>query len=103
MPHIDDLALRTVWLNNGISPFARPVAAITAFVTSLPARAANAFTGWDAGSPARAHDHWYGRPEWELRKQEERYAHATDLANLEGMERAFDRREGESMRYWERR
>ncbi|MEO6566963.1 MAG: hypothetical protein ABIO63_13145, partial [Casimicrobiaceae bacterium] len=91
MPHVDDLTLRTDWLNNGTSPFARPVAAVTALVQSLPTRAAAAFTRWNAGRHAQPGDHWYTRPDWEMRKQEERYARATDLAQLEGMERAFDR------------
>lgn len=101
MRHVDNLTLRTDWLNNGTSPFARPVAAITTLVRSLPARAAAAFTRWNAGRNAQPGDHWYARPDWEMRKQEERYARATDLAELEGMERAFDRREGDSLRNWE--
>ena len=97
MPHVDDLAPRAHWLNNGISPFARPVAAISIWVQSIPARVSTAFATWNAGSLTSSLDHWYDRPEWEMRKQEDRYTRATDLADLEGMEREFNRRDGSSI------
>jgi hypothetical protein len=96
MPHVDhQMSLRNTWVDHGLSPFARPVAAITHFVQSLPTRAGAAVTGWST----RRHP----RPDGDARLQEERYAGATDSAELEGMQRAFDRREGDSFRHWEAR
>jgi hypothetical protein len=95
MPHVDQLSLRNTWVDHGTSPFAAPVAAITHFVQSLPTRAGAAVTGWNT----RRHT----RPDREARQEDERYAGAADPAQLEGMQRAFDRSEGDSFRNWEAR
>jgi len=96
MPHVNhQLSLRNTWVDHGTSPFARPVAAITAFVQALPTRAGAAVSGWST----RRHV----RPDGEARLQEERYAGAADTAQLEGMQRAFDRSEGDSFRNWDTR
>lgn len=96
MPHVDhQMSLRTTWVDHGTSPFARPVAAITEFVQSLPARAGAAVTGWST----RRQPHL----DPEARLQEQRYAGAADPAQLEGMQRAFERSEGDSFRNWDAR
>ena len=95
MPHVDQLSLRNTWVDHGTSPFAGPVAAITHFVQSLPTRAGAAVTGWNG----RRHT----RSDPEARLQEERFAGAADPGQLEGMQRAFDRSEGDSFRHWEAR
>ena len=95
MPHEDQLSMRNTWVDHGTSPFARPVAAITHFVQSLPTRAGAAVSGWNT----RRHT----RPDREARRHEERYAGAADSAELEGMQRAFDRQDGDSFRHWEAR
>lgn len=103
MPHVNHLPIRTHWVDHGTSPFAQPVAAITAFVQTLPTRARAAFLAWRTGR----RDRWSGgtRPhaDWESRRQEQRLADAPDLAALEGLQRAFDRRDGDSMRNWDQR
>ncbi len=96
MPHVDQqLSSRNAWVEQGTSPFARPVAAITEFVQSLPTRAGAAVTGWSTRRPPPL--------DREARLQEQRYAGAVDPAQLEGMQRAYDRSEGDSFRNWESR
>jgi hypothetical protein len=92
MPHVDQLSLRNTWVDHGTSPFAAPVAAITHFVQSLPTRAGAAIHGWSV----RRHL----RQDREAHQQEARYAGASDPAQLEVMQRDFDRSEGDSFRNW---
>jgi hypothetical protein len=65
---------------SGESRFTRPVAAITAFVQRLAAR-------WHDMPPAPR-----ARREREIRALEEEFARATDHADLERRQRAYDRR-----------
>ncbi len=95
MSHGDRLSSRTTWVDHGTSPFARPVAAITHFVQSLPTRAGAAVTRLNTRRQARA--------DGEARLHEERYAGAADPAELEFMQRAFDRQDRDSFRHWEAR
>ena len=96
MPHVDQqLSLRSTWVDHGTSPFATSVGAITEFVQSLPTRAGAAVTGWST----RRHS----RLDAEARLQDERYAGAVDSAQLEGMQRAFDRQDDDSFRNWDAR
>ena len=60
-----------------------------------------AFQHWRERQRDRVFGRAAPRGEWELRQQEERYAGATDLQELERMERAFDRRDGGGVRDWE--
>ena len=99
MPHVDGMCLHAGWTQPGQSRFARPVAAVTAFVRTLAERVR-------AGSrnrvPARG-----GKPppaariELEVRQLEEYYARATDVDDLERMERDWNRRDGGGMRSWD--
>lgn len=84
MPHVDTLSLRTPLSTRGDSRFARPVAAITAFVRRLARRAALAH---DPVTPRI-------RQDLDVRELEERFAHAHDHGDLERMERDFNRRDG---------
>jgi len=79
MPHVDGMSLVPGYRRSGESPFAAPVAAITSVVVS-----------------------WFehARKSWEIRKRGEDYARATDLPDLERMERDWDRRDGGGMRTW---
>lgn len=93
MPHVDHpISPRTTWVDHGTSPFARPVAAITEFVQSLPTRAGAVVAGWGTRRQPGLDP--------ETRLQEQRYAGAADPAQLESMQRAFERSEGDSFRNW---
>ncbi|MFO1303084.1 MAG: hypothetical protein U1F54_05090 [Burkholderiales bacterium] len=81
MPHVDAFTLRPYFARNGQSRFARPVAAITAFVKRVIA----------APSPAPAAPRI--RQDMEVRAIEDAMRHAVDHADLERMERAYDRRD----------
>ena len=76
MPHVDGALISTLWTAGGQSRFARPVAAITAYVTRTfgPAR------------PSATADR-------ETRQHEAPYAAASDVHDLERMQRDGDRRD----------
>jgi hypothetical protein len=65
------------------------------------AKFGRAFQDWRERQRDRVFGRVVRRREWELRQQEERYARATDLQDLERMERAFDRRDAGGVRDWE--
>jgi hypothetical protein len=88
MPHLDSLMLRSPFH----SPFARPVAAITRFVKRLGDALAHA-----GAQPPKPRI----RQDLDVRRYEDQYARAIDHADLERMERAFDRREAEGLRMWD--
>jgi hypothetical protein len=100
LPHVDQLSLRNTWVGHGTSPFAAPVAAITHFVQSLPVRAGRALTAWSSHRRAHPVGGRLAGADWESRLHEDRLSRAAGLAELEGMERAFDRREADSVRNW---
>jgi hypothetical protein len=99
MPHVDGMCLRAGWTERGQSRFARPVAKVTEFVRALGDRARAAFAQRSAspGRPPRSH----ALNELEVRRLEERYASATDVHDLERMERDWNRRDGGGMRSWD--
>ena len=80
MPHVDTLSLPAASLRMRESPFARPVAAVTAFVV-------RAFRPW--------------RKSAEVRDLEAALARAADHRDLERMQREWDRRDGGGMRGWD--
>jgi hypothetical protein len=100
MSHVDQLSLRNTWVGHGTSPFAAPVAAITHFVQSLPVRTGRALTAWSPRRRACPPGGSHTGADWESRLHEDRLSRAAGLAELEGMERAFDRREVDSVRSW---
>lgn len=65
------------------------------------ARFLSAFAQWRERQRDRVFGPHVARPEWEMRLQEDAYARATDVHDLERMERAFDRRDGGGMRDWD--
>jgi hypothetical protein len=65
------------------------------------ARFVVAFAQWRERQRDRVFGPHVPRKEWELRRQEEHYARAADLQDLERMERAFDRRDAGGVREWE--
>ncbi len=75
--------------------------AATAGFWQRHARFGRAFQDWRERQRDRVFGRRVRRREWELRQQEERYARATDLQELERMERAFDRRDAGGVRDWE--
>lgn len=81
MPHLDSLTLRATFARDGQSRFAQPVAAITAFVQR-----------WLTAP-------WHVRPvprirqDLEVRAVEDAMGRAVDHADLERLERAYDRRD----------
>jgi hypothetical protein len=98
MPHVDGLSLRTGWTERGQSPFAQPVAKVTEFALALGdhVRAALAKLRPDGGGPPPR-----ARNEMQVRLLEEFYSRATDVHDLERMERDWNRRDGGGMRSWE--
>jgi len=89
MPHLDALTLRNAWTSRrAYSPFARPVAAVTAIVI----RWADALR---APTKPRL------RQDIEVRSLEERLGHASDLHDLERMERAYARRDAGGTGGWD--
>jgi len=80
MPHVDGFSLPSVPIPVRESPFAQPVAAVTAFV---------------AGAFRRS------RKPAEIRDLEAAHARAADHRDLERMQREWDRRDGGGMRSWE--
>jgi hypothetical protein len=99
MPHVDGMCLRAGWTERGQSRFARPVAKVTEFVRTLSDRARAAFTQRSAGPGRPPPSHALN--ELEVRRLEERYASATDVHDLERMERDWNRRDGGGMRSWD--
>jgi hypothetical protein len=101
MPHVDGMSLPPGIRREGESRFAEPVAAITAAVISSYDHVRTAFARWQARRSEQALLRSYARKSWEIRKRDEDYARATDLADLERMERDWDRRDGGGMRTWD--
>ena len=99
MPHVDGMCLRAGWTERGQSRFAQPVARMTAFALALGnhVRAVLAKLRPAGGGPPRSR----ARSEMQVRLLEEFYARATDVHDLERMERDWDRRDGGGMRIWE--
>lgn len=91
--HADTLSLPVTCPRPGDSRFARPVAIITAVVR----KAGDAV--WSLVSPHSEAPTPRSAQELAVRGCEERYVRATDHADLERMQRAFDRRDGD--RAWE--
>lgn len=93
MPHTnaDTFSLHNVFVRNGESRFARPVAAITCHALALRDSIANAFTTHTAPVTPRI------RQDMDVRALEEQLARAVDHGHVERLERAFDRREAEGV------
>jgi len=87
MSHHDALNLRISWPSRGQSLFARPVAAITAFVRRHVDKSRR--------EPSRI------AQDLEMLAMEESLGQASDVADLERMQRAYDRREAGGVRAWE--
>ena len=79
MPHLDVLSLRVSFNNQSL--FARPVAAVTNFVQRFLSKSFHSPT-----APRIVQD-------LEVRRLEEAFGHASDLGDLERMERDYDRRD----------
>ena len=79
MPHLDALSLRGSL--NGQSLFARPVAAITSFVQRYLSKSFHSPT-----APRIVQD-------LEVRRLEEAFRNASDVHDIERMERDYDRRD----------
>jgi len=96
MLHVDGMLLRNVWSARGQSRFARPVAAVTAFARRAVGAIAASVKQWHerTPNPPRA------CKELAIRELEEHYARATDLHDLERMQRDWNRRDGGGMRSW---
>ena len=101
MPHVDGISLMPGYRRSGESRFAGPVAAITSLVVSSYEHARTALARWQARRSEQALLRSYARKSWEIRKRDEDYARATDLPDLERMERDWDRRDGGGMRTWD--
>jgi len=101
MPHVDGMSLVPGYRRSGESPFAAPVAAITSVVVSWLEHARTTLARRQARRSEQALLRSYARKSWEIRKRDEDYAHATDLPDLERMERDWDRRDGGGMRTWD--
>ena len=80
MPHVDAFSLPRATLPVRESPFARPVAAVTAFV---------------AGALRSA------RKASDVRDLEASHARAADHRDLERMQREWEQRDGGGMRSWD--
>lgn len=95
MPHLHAETLPLpAYRRPGESRFAQPVAAITAAVDKVRARIAQVVALRTTPTPPRI------RQDLEVRALEERFARATDHGDLERMERAFDRRDGDRAWDW---
>ena len=92
MPHLDALSLRTPFTSRGQSRFARPVAAITAFVRHWTRAMGKPFN-----APATPRI----RQDLEVRALEEYFGRASDFADFERMERDYERRDAGGMRSWD--
>lgn len=92
--HADTLSLPVTYRRAGESRFARPVAAITAVVQNVRAKLAEVVAQHTGPVVPRI------RQDIDVRALEERFAQATDHGDLERMERAFDRREGDRAWDW---
>jgi hypothetical protein len=101
MPHVDGMSLSPGFRQSGESRFAGPVAAITSVVVASLENARTALARWRARRSEQALLRSYARKSWETRKRDEDYARATDLPDLERMERDWDRRDGGGMRTWD--
>ena len=86
---------------NAAAAYGRCAAAITAAVISSYDHVRTAFARWQARRSEQALLRSYARKSWEIRKRDEDYARATDLADLERMERDWDRRDGGGVRNWD--
>lgn len=95
MPHMtaDSFSFRNVFVRNGESRFARPVAAITGYAMALRDRTVSAFAARGAVAAPRLRED----RDMDVRALEEDLAHASDHGHVERIQRAFDRREAEGM------
>jgi len=91
MPHLDASTLRLSWTSRGQSRFARPVAAATALVSRWTDALRAPFH-----APAKPR----AREDIEVRAIE-RFGSASDLHDLERMERAYDRRDAGGTGSWD--
>lgn len=80
MPHVDTLSVAAAPFPGRESPFARPVAAVTAFVVGAFRRR---------------------RPSAEVRELEAAHARAADHRDLERMQQEWAQRDGGGMRTWD--
>lgn len=92
MPHLDALSLRSPFTARGQSRFARPVAAITAFVRRWTRTIGKPF---NAAAAPRI------RQDLEVRALEEYLGRASDVADFQRMERDYERRDAGGVRTWE--
>ena len=92
MPHLDASTLRLSWTSRGESRFARPVATATAFVSRWTDALRAPFH-----APAKPRV----RQDIEVRAIEARFGQASDLPDLERMERAYDRRDAGGTGGWD--
>jgi len=97
MPDVDGMLWRSVWPTRGESRFARPVAAVTAAARRAVEGIVASVKQWHERTPNPPRP----RKEHEIRQLEEHYARATDLHDLERMERDWNRRSGSGMRNWD--
>jgi len=97
MANGDGILLRSLWFAQGQLWFLRPMAAVTAFTRHAVGAFVARVKHWHerTPNPPRA------RKELAIRQLEEYYARATDLHDLERMERAYNRRDGGGMRTWD--
>ena len=101
MPHVDGMCLRAGLAQPGQSRFARPVAKVTAAVRTLADRVHAALTRRGAGNGGATSPVPHARIELAVRQLEDYYASATDVHDLERMEREWNRRDGGGMRRWD--
>lgn len=101
MPHVDGMFLHAGLAQPGQSRFARPVAKITALARTLAARVHAVLTRRGAGNAGGKPPVPHARIELAVRQLENYYAGATDVHELERMERDWNRRDGGGMRNWD--
>lgn len=101
MPHVDGMCLRAGWTERGQSRFAHPVAKVTAFARAVGDRIRAALADRIPGNGGHRPPRSRARNELEVRRLEESYARATDVHDLERMERDWNRRDGGGIRNWD--
>lgn len=93
--------LQSAYMSAACNALGRTVASGIDVGKSIAAKLGEAYKLWQARRALILRDAGHSRKEWEVRRLEEFYARATDLHDLERMERNWDRREGGGLRVWD--
>jgi hypothetical protein len=93
--------LQSAYVSAACNALNRSVTSALGVAQNVKDKIGNAYSLWRARRALALRDAGRSRKEWEVRQLEEFYVRATDLHDLERMERNWDRRDGGGLRAWD--